>query len=39
MCKSAETLQRTNDLVETRSDGHHHDLLPSRQTIFYGSGA
>lgn len=35
MFKSAETLQRTNGLVETRSDGHHHDLLPSRQTLFY----
>ena len=35
MFKSTETLQRTNGLVENRSDGHHHGLLPSRQTLFY----
>lgn len=34
MFKSTETFQRTNGLVENRSNGHHHDLLPSRQTLF-----
>ena len=35
MFKSTETLQRTNGLVENRSNGHHHGLLPSRQTLFF----